>query len=108
MLGVVNSDSHLTAGVAWQGDEPETGSTRIAVVDEISQARLHDRVHALFQGTGMDWRGATGLALPHPFGELTTAEQITSIGESRLPTAILSPGIPTDVIDMQMRAEYEI
>ena len=56
----------------------------------------------------MNGQGATGVVLRHPVVELTATEQIARLGKGRLPTAIVLPRIPADVIDMQMGAEHQI
>ncbi len=38
----------------------------------------------------------------------TLRENISRVGEGRHPATILVPRIPTDMVDMHMRADYEV
>ncbi len=67
--------------------------------DEVGPAGRDDGQHAVLQHR-VRRLGVLGL----PMGQLALAEDVSRLGEGRHPAAVLQPGVPADMVDVQVGA----
>ena len=77
-------------------------------VDHLRQARLDDRQHQIAERAGIGRRGL-GIAVDLEVVVVVgAAEHVFRVLEGRHPLAVLEPGVPADVVDMQMGAHHHV
>ena len=73
------------------------------LADNIRLLRLDHRQHAVAERRDWGFR-----ILPGPVVELAFRENVAGIGKSRHPASVVEPGVPADMIDMQVGTHHEI
>ena len=93
----------MVGRMSGRRQESDVVIERVIAADQLGLFRFDDRQDAV--GDASD-RGL-GMLLD-PVGVFPLREQIACVRKRRHPSPILEPRIPADVIEMQMRAQYEI
>src|SRR5262249_33299352 len=79
----------------------------IVVVDEDGLPGLHDRQYAVFKSTAVRCV-FSALVNPLPMCELAPCYDVPCVWEGRDPASIVKPGVPADMIPMQVCAHHII
>ena len=103
--GDVQTD--LARGMAGQRRERYPVLDPVVHLDQQLALGVQDRDHAV--GDVVAGAGHQSLfGLGQPEIELGAGEDVLGVGEGRHPAAVLQPGVPADMIDVQMGAQHEI
>lgn len=106
-------DANMTGRVTWSRDELDFVSHPVVRFHKLMQPSVDNglqgiREHSLgvHHVTLVDWNRARDLFMPEL--PLKSSEKISGVGKSRHPPIIGQLSVPTDVVDVQMRAQYNI
>jgi hypothetical protein len=103
----VEPEPHLPDRVTRKRRQHEAAAHLVAVVDEIGEAGIDDRTHAVQERRAMDGRRRACGASRRPVGKLTAAEKIAGARKGRYPAAVRGSRVPSDMVDMQVSAEAQ-
>ena len=104
----IRANAQLPGSVARQWQQCQAFGQVLAIIDEIQQPCLGNRQHAVFEARQLH-PIADGVSIPLlPVFELTPACEVARLGKRRHPAAIVQTRVPTNMIDVQVRAEHEI
>ena len=116
--GIAREDRPLAARVEIDADlarrmtgcrlEREAAAHAVLARHELGLLRLDDRQHRIVVGIDLEGLriGALGLGLPEIV--VGARHHVLGVGKGRHPLAVLQPGVPADVIDVQVGAHHEV
>ena len=92
--------------VAVGGFQVQALGKLVVALDQIGQACLHHRQHAVGEGAVICRRVPALLAFPVLV--FAAPENVACIGKGRHPAPVLQAGVPADMVGVQMGAEHEV
>ena len=104
----IRANTQLPGRMTRQWQQCEAFGQLIPIINQIQQACLENGQHAVFEARQLHRIAAGFLILLLPVLELTPACEVARIWERGHPAAIVQTRVPTNMIDVQVRAEHEI
>ena len=103
ILAAAEREGDVSRRMPRRRQETDVIADRVVVAHDLGLVGVDDRQHTV--GERRHFRLGV---LFGPVVEFALAEHVTRVGKSRYPAAVFQPRIPSDVIDMQMRAHHEV
>src|SRR5262245_51177838 len=100
-------DHDITRGMAGGAFEPEPIFKGVVVVNQFRLPSAYHRQHAVLKSATVR-RVFAALVYPLPVGEFAAGHDVAGIWEGRDPAPIVEPGVPADMVPVQMRAHHII
>ena len=98
-------DHDIAWRVAGRALEPQPVLERVVIVDEHRLSGVHHRQHAVLEGEPMGRVFAVPMH-PLPMRKLAAGHDIARIGKGRDPAPIFEPGVPADMVPVQVGAHH--
>ena len=98
---------HVPRGMTGGRLDPHAVVDLVVILDDQCLPRLDDRQHAVLEHP----RNRHCLAVPvspQPGLVLRAREDVPGVGEGRNPASVDEPGVPPDVIDVQVGTQHEV
>src|ERR1700693_5646872 len=103
VLAAAEGEGDMPGRMSWRRQYPHMIANRVVVAHNLGPFGFDNRQYAV-----AEWRHPRLCVLLGPVLEFVLAEHVARVGKSRHPAAALQPRVPSDVIDVQMRAHHEI
>src|ERR1700730_4551188 len=98
-------DHDIARRVAGRALKPQPVLERVVIVDQHRLSGAHDRQHAVLESEPMGRVFAVPMH-PLPMRKLAAGHDVARIGKGRGPAPVFEPGIPADMIPVQMSAHH--
>src|SRR5882724_13535548 len=103
ILAAAEGEGDMPWRMSRRRQYPHVIANRVVVTRNLGPFGFDHRQYAV-----AEWRHRRLCVLLGPVIEFVLAEHVARVGKSRHPAAAIQPRVPSDVIDVQMRAHYEI
>ena len=100
-------DDDVAGSMAGGALEPDAVLHRVVVVDQYRLPGRYDRQYAVLEGQAMRRILATPCERL-PVIELAARHDVAGVRKGRDPAAVVEPGVPADMVPMEMRAHHVI